>query len=108
MPSNASKAVPPRTHLLAILQKNQPQVVSRHRWPSLLNPPIPCIPTNPPPLFAMTSALLAISIPPRPHPILLRQIHAHLPSRQPHTLFLIHIHPRVVPLQKTNIHSLGA
>lgn len=52
------------------------------------------------------------SKPPSPSSLLLpldiidRQIHTHPPRRQPDPLLLIHIHPRIIPFHKSNIHPL--
>lgn len=41
-----------------------------------------------------------------PLDIINRQIHTHPPRRQPDPLLLIHIHPRIIPFHKSNVHPL--
>jgi len=41
-----------------------------------------------------------------PLDIINRQIHTHPPRRQPDPLLLIHIHPRIIPFHKSDIHPL--
>ena len=79
---------------------------SRH---SNVPPPSPNEPAS---IRLSTSSLLLNSKDPKsfllPLPKLNRQIHPHLPSCKPHPLILLHVHPRIIPLEQRAVGPLRA